>query len=242
MKIRSKIGVVAAAIVALLGSTLSLQSVTAAGLPSIRLVSPVLGATNSVDATGDIAQYYSAGTKAFYTYIAAGSTLTLKYHVTTDGTTAASGVEISLLVDAPYSGSKANWVSGSTTITAPAAVNETFGAELKGTTDANGDVTFVLKNTDTTGLEDAPTALNMDRGKVTPARLYGTMKPIYPGKGDKEADTDLVTFDIASSVPMGISATTTKAKKTTITCVKGKLVKKVTAVKPVCPKGYKKKK
>lgn len=30
-------------------------------------------------------------------------------------------------------------------------------------------------------------------------------------------------------------------KKTTITCVKGKLAKKVTAVKPVCPKGYKKK-
>jgi len=30
-------------------------------------------------------------------------------------------------------------------------------------------------------------------------------------------------------------------KKTTITCVKGKLVKKVTAIKPVCPTGYKKK-
>jgi hypothetical protein len=30
-------------------------------------------------------------------------------------------------------------------------------------------------------------------------------------------------------------------KKITITCVKGKLAKKVTAVKPVCPKGYKKK-
>jgi hypothetical protein len=30
-------------------------------------------------------------------------------------------------------------------------------------------------------------------------------------------------------------------KKTTITCVKGKLIKKVTSVKPVCPKGYKKK-
>jgi len=30
-------------------------------------------------------------------------------------------------------------------------------------------------------------------------------------------------------------------KKTTITCVKGKLVKKVTAVKPKCPAGYKKK-
>ena len=30
-------------------------------------------------------------------------------------------------------------------------------------------------------------------------------------------------------------------KKTTITCVKGRLTKKVTAVKPVCPTGYKKK-
>jgi hypothetical protein len=33
----------------------------------------------------------------------------------------------------------------------------------------------------------------------------------------------------------------TPPKKITITCIKGKLVKKVTAVKPVCPKGYKKK-
>jgi membrane protein involved in colicin uptake len=30
-------------------------------------------------------------------------------------------------------------------------------------------------------------------------------------------------------------------KKTTITCLKGKLVKRVTAVKPKCPAGYKKK-
>ena len=30
-------------------------------------------------------------------------------------------------------------------------------------------------------------------------------------------------------------------KKTTITCVKGKLVKKVIAIKPKCPTGYKKK-
>jgi membrane protein involved in colicin uptake len=31
-------------------------------------------------------------------------------------------------------------------------------------------------------------------------------------------------------------------KKTTITCIKGKLTKKVTAVKPKCPSGYKLKK
>ena len=37
------------------------------------------------------------------------------------------------------------------------------------------------------------------------------------------------------------SASASVAKKTTITCVKGKTSKKVTAVKPVCPAGYKKK-
>ena len=31
------------------------------------------------------------------------------------------------------------------------------------------------------------------------------------------------------------------SKKITITCVKGKTIKKVTGVKPFCPKGYKKK-
>lgn len=36
-------------------------------------------------------------------------------------------------------------------------------------------------------------------------------------------------------------AAAAKSKKTTITCVRGKLTKKVTAVKPKCPKGYKKK-
>jgi hypothetical protein len=33
----------------------------------------------------------------------------------------------------------------------------------------------------------------------------------------------------------------TSLKKTTITCIKGKLTKKVTAVRPICPTGYKKK-
>ena len=37
------------------------------------------------------------------------------------------------------------------------------------------------------------------------------------------------------------AAKATSVKKTTITCLKGKLIKKVTAVKPKCPAGYKKK-
>ena len=38
-----------------------------------------------------------------------------------------------------------------------------------------------------------------------------------------------------------VQSVQTAPKKTTITCVKGKTTKKVTAVKPVCPTGFKKK-
>ena len=48
------------------------------------------------------------------------------------------------------------------------------------------------------------------------------------------------TIEVAAPVATQ-TAKPVLAKKTTITCVKGKLTKKVTAVKPTCPKGYKKK-
>ena len=199
-------------------------------LPSMRLVSPAFGPSNSIDTTGDIAQYYSAKTRAFYTYIAAGTTLTLKYLVTSDGTKPLANKEVTLQVNSPYSGSKANWLFGATKITTPASETAS-GADLKATTNAMGEVTFIIKNTDTTGTEAKPATPTTPAPKV---RLYGTFKPIIPGYGDKDADVDLVTFDIyAAPKPV--------VKATTITCVKGKTTKKVTAVNPKCPTGYKKK-
>jgi len=195
-------------------------------LPSMRLISPTYGPVNSVDTTGDIAQYYSAKTRAFYTYVAAGSTLTLKYKVTKDGTTPLANTEVTLEANSQYSGSKANWSSGTTKI--GASSDTTPGAKLKEKTNAAGEVTFVIKNTDTKGAEAKPTSDNA----IAPAvgRLFGTFKPVITGYGDKEADVDLVTFDVYAA-----------AKATTITCIKGKVSKKVTAVSPKCPAGYKKK-
>ncbi len=46
--------------------------------------------------------------------------------------------------------------------------------------------------------------------------------------------------DVVKPSPVA-TVKTTAAKKITITCVKKKLIKKVTAVKPKCPAGYKKK-
>jgi hypothetical protein len=199
-------------------------------LPSMRLVSPAYGPSNSVDTTGDIAQYYSAKTRAYYTYIEAGSTLTLKYLVTKDGTTPLANTEVTLQINSPYSASKANWLAGTTKIGVPASESAS-GADLKAKTNAAGEVTFTIKNTDTTATEAAPASPNAMAPKV---RLYGTFKAVIPGYGDKEADVDLVTFDVYATAKL-------VSKKTTITCVKGKTTKKVTAVNPKCPTGYKKK-
>jgi hypothetical protein len=46
----------------------------------------------------------------------------------------------------------------------------------------------------------------------------------------------------ALPTPSATPTKVTESKKTTITCVKGKFTKKVTAVKPKCPTGYKVKK
>ena len=195
-------------------------------LPTMRLVSPVFGPSNSVDTTNEIAQFYSAKTRAFYTYIAAGSTLTLKYQVTSDGTAPLANTEVTLQANSQYSGSKANWLSGATKI--GAGSDSAPGAQLKGKTNAAGEVIFVIKNTDTTGVEAKPSSPTASAPKV--GRLFGTFKPVIAGYGDKEADVDLATFDVYAA-----------AQAKTITCVKGKQSKKITAISPKCPAGYKKK-
>jgi hypothetical protein len=57
-------------------------------------------------------------------------------------------------------------------------------------------------------------------------------------KAKQEAEAKAVTEVKAKQEAEAKAA---ELKKTTIACSKGKLVKKVTGVKPVCPKGYKKK-
>jgi hypothetical protein len=52
------------------------------------------------------------------------------------------------------------------------------------------------------------------------------------------ADAKIAAAKILAAAKAKAAAT---AKKTTITCIKGKLTKKVTAVNPKCPSGYKKK-
>jgi hypothetical protein len=61
---------------------------------------------------------------------------------------------------------------------------------------------------------------------------------------DAELKGEKMLFKAFESIASStiLNAKTLATKKTTITCVKGKLTKKVTAVKPKCPSGYKIKK
>ena len=81
----------------------------------------------------------------------------------------------------------------------------------------------------------AKEALEKEKAKPTP-----TPTPL-PSASPTPTPTPTPTITpIPSPTPTVIVTAAPITKKTTITCVKGKLVKKVTALKPVCPKGYKK--
>ena len=58
-------------------------------------------------------------------------------------------------------------------------------------------------------------------------------------KAKRDAEAKATAVKLAAEKLAGAKIAT--LKKTTITCVKGKLTQKVTAVKPTCPVGYKKK-
>jgi hypothetical protein len=75
------------------------------------------------------------------------------------------------------------------------------------------------------------------------AKQEAEIKAAAELKSKQEAELRLAAEQVALALKAKQEADAKAAalKKTTITCVKGKLTKKVTAVKPKCPAGYKKK-
>jgi hypothetical protein len=82
---------------------------------------------------------------------------------------------------------------------------------------------------------DARSAAELKAKQEAEAKAAADLK----AKAEAEAKA---AADLKAKAEADANATATKianTKKTTITCVKGKLTKKVTAVKPKCPSGYK---
>lgn len=81
----------------------------------------------------------------------------------------------------------------------------------------------------------------------TPSPNFMNTQPSPPRVASPSPSTSakiISSPSVVSSAPFSNTKSSTKSltpKKSTITCIKGKLTKKVTAIKPVCPAGYKKK-
>ena len=105
---------------------------------------------------------------------------------------------------------------------------------------------FLPKGPDVNSYTDTPFAVIVnDENSAEPSQdeiASAQTKAIELGKA---ADALAVEQAAAKAAALAVEQAAAKAaalKKTTITCIKGKLTKKVTAVKPKCPNGYKLKK
>ena len=133
----------------LAGGLIGQNTSQAAGLPTIRYVSPDFNSANETFASDGLGQYYAAGGRSFFKYVGAGSTITITYLVTTDGPTPAADKPVSFMVNAPYSGSKATWEVDGKAVGASSDSATGYGLLVAGKTDAAGKVSFTIKNTNT---------------------------------------------------------------------------------------------
>ena len=117
-------------------------------------------------------------------------------------------------------------------------------AELKAKQDAEAKAAAELKaKQDAEAKAAAELKAKQEAEAKAAAELKAKQEAEAKARAEAEAREAAATAEREAAVIAEAEAAAKAAakKKTTITCVKGNLTKKVTAVKPVCPKGYKKK-
>ena len=168
----------------------SSKSAPAPTAVTMRLVSPVMtrdASGKAVDFVDESAspvqdhwsQYYgnaNGGLGVFYKYFTAGSTLTLKYRVTDSVSKAAlSYYSVWLNVNKNYGGVETatfSYLKNGIAYQVAGHSTDLGETQIPGITDANGDVTFTLVNTnDPTSAEPKPAALD----KVQPTSVSTTV-------------------------------------------------------------------
>ena len=84
--------------------------------------------------------------------------------------------------------------------------------------------------------------LDAAKAKAAEEKAAAEEKKVQEEQDAAEAKAKAAAAKAKAAAAKATAAKAAATKKTTITCVKGKLTKKVTAVKPKCPSGYKIKK
>ena len=116
-----------------------------------------------------------------------------------------------------------------------AAVDKAFAAIV--TAGKNASSAIAIAAADKAAAEKAAAELKAKQDAEAKAAAEKAAAELK-AKQDAEAKA---AADKAAADKAAAAAKAAALKKTTIICIKGKLIKKVTAVKPLCPAGYKKK-
>ena len=147
-------------------------------------------------------QYYSAGVK-YYTAIAeVGTSVTLKWHITDTSGAAYASKAVNLIVGKSYSFSSASYsttYTGATSFSTSASTGATDAKIISGTTDASGDVSWTLTNTDTVG-QTRPADLD---GDIADGGVYSQITVILPGGSQLVEDQDIIDLHFVKAAGSG---------------------------------------
>ena len=125
----------------------------------IRLQKTFIGSSYDASWWDGIREYRDADTKAYVKYLSARSTFALTYKVTDANGAPMANTPVELIVNANYSCSKATFTYGAAVIGRDDCGGKGETRLPKKNTDGNGDVTFVLTNTNVKG-EAMPSSLS----------------------------------------------------------------------------------
>jgi hypothetical protein len=206
---------------------------------SVRLTTPTLSDSNSINRTDLVNeftvanQYYPVGFGFRQAYLPIGATVNLVYHVADDAGAAIQGAAFKLHVNKAYSKSNAKVTNG-TTATDPSIDNAGGNDQAiwESLTDAFGNVSFNMTNTDTAG----EGAIQTVGTSVPGAANGGVYSQIYPEVAtvDQADMTEFHFFKLApvsAAVKVSITASGRTIKVTLTNAKSKKALIKITGLK-----------
>ena len=148
-----------------------------------------------------------------------------------------------VLTSAEYVAKKDAETKAAAELQAKAVEEAKAAAELKAKQEAEAKAAAELKAKQEADAKAASELkAKQDAEAKAAAELKAKQEADAKAAADKAAGEKIISDAKAEAARILAAAKAAAAKKKiTITCMKGKLIKKVTAVKPVCPAGYKKK-
>ena len=185
------------------GSGSGSGSSSGTGLLTSRIVTPSTGVNGLVDKTSAAAgftQYYGTALGFNDAFITKGSTFTLKWHVTDATGAALANQAVTLLADKSYAGNTATFTSGSTHIADAGGVD---GAQIAGTTDSSGNVSFTLTDTSSNGEPSTTSTSVVDPLDGQTGSIFGQFALLIGSTAQLNSSLDIVDVHVIAASGSG---------------------------------------